>query len=68
MSVEEERFNAAGAEDAEDAQRKTTTDFKFEISNLKSGGSKLADSRLKPLRPLCVLCASAVNSICFKLK
>jgi transposase-like protein len=57
LSIKEERFTAAGAEDAEGALRNTNTDFKSEISNLESEISKLAVSRRKSQRPLCVLCA-----------
>jgi hypothetical protein len=42
--------------------------LKFEISNLKSEMSKLNASRLKPQRPLCELCASAVNVSYYLLK
>ncbi|MDQ5838179.1 MAG: hypothetical protein M3379_15485 [Acidobacteriota bacterium] len=54
------KFNAAGAEDAEGAQRKA--DSRFEISNLKTETSKLAVSRLNSLCPLCELCACGVES------
>ncbi|HYY92914.1 MAG TPA: hypothetical protein VE713_00255, partial [Pyrinomonadaceae bacterium] len=59
LCLEEERLTAAGAEFAEEAQRKT--DSRFEISNLKTETSKLAASSLKSQRPLCELCASALN-------
>jgi hypothetical protein len=45
-----------GAEGAEEAQRKTIPNLGFEISGLN------------PLRPLCVLCASAVSLTSYKLK
>jgi hypothetical protein len=37
------------------------SNLRFEISNLQAGISKPDASTLKPQRPLCVLCASAVN-------
>jgi hypothetical protein len=47
LSVEDVEAHRGGAEDAEEAPRKTM---------------------LKSLRPLCELCASAMNATCLKLK
>ena len=48
-----EGIHRRGAEGAEEAQRLVLWNLRFEISNLRL---------LSSLRPLCALCASAVNA------